>query len=313
MNTRQFEYILAVDELKNFGLAADKCYITQSTLSTMIGRFEEEIGIKIFDRSTKPVTITMEGNRVLNQIRNIYNELGNLNDIVDSLKGELSGDITIGVIPTIAPYLLPRFINRFARKYPKLNFIVREMITETIEDQLEKRELDIGILALSLNNKSILELELYREPFVLFDCTGKSGKIIENIDSIDKDNFWLLEDGHCLTTQVTSICDMETKKANKNSNFDFRAGSIDSLIRFVKINKGQTLLPYLSSIDIEINDEVNLCYFDRSVPVRSIGLAVHRNFAKNKLLIELKKEIKNKIKPLLKSEENEVVYSPKNS
>ena len=112
MNIQQFEYVLAVSELKSFGRAADKCCITQSTLSTMIGRFEQEMDIQLFDRRTKPITVTKEGEQVIEQLKRIIKEIKGLNDLVGELKDEMSGTIRIGVIPTIAPYLLPLFLRR---------------------------------------------------------------------------------------------------------------------------------------------------------------------------------------------------------
>ena len=129
MNIQQIQYVLAVAELKNFGKAAEKCFITQSTLSTMIVRFEEEIGITIFDRKTKPATITKEGQAIIQQLKVIATEINNLNEITESLKGEVSGGLKIGVIPTIAPYILPRFLEEFTNKFPKMNFEISEITT----------------------------------------------------------------------------------------------------------------------------------------------------------------------------------------
>lgn len=313
MNTRQYDYILAVAELKNFSLAADTCYISQSTLSTMIGRFEEEIGIGIFDRKTKPVTITKEGEEIIAQLKVIDKEISNLKDIAQSIKGELVGNLEIGVIPTIAPYLLPEFLNNFVKKYPNMNFTVSEMTTETILDLLEKRELDIGILAIPIGNKNLKEIPLYNEPFVLYDCTENTQKKEVTLEDIDFNKFWLLEEGHCLNTQVDTICNGQTCEVKENVNFDFKAGSIESLKRFVKMNNGITLLPSLSCLSFLPRDRKNLIYFKEPIPVRTVGLAVHNHFRKMNLLQELKHDIQEKINPLIKSDKNEFVVRPLNS
>lgn len=310
MNTRQFEYILAVAKLKNFGLAADECYITQSTLSTMIGRFEEEIGIRIFDRKTKPITITKEGEEIISQLKLINKDISILKDVVQNLKGEMVGDLKIGVIPTIAPYLLPEFLNDFAKAFPGMNFKVSEMTTEFIEDHLEKRELDIGIVAIPINNSQLVEMPLYNEPFVLFDCTDHPQKEVHGLESVDYSNFWLLEEGHCLHTQVSSICDAQSNVQKHKLNLEFRAGSIESLIRFVKTNKGRTLLPHLACRSFLPDEYQNLTYFNAPVPVRTIGLLVHRHFTKQLLLKELKHTIQEKISPLIQSGDEEFVVVP---
>ena len=312
MNTRQYEYILAVAELKNFSLAAEKCFISQSTLSTMIGRFEEEIDINIFDRKTKPVTITKEGEEIIGQLKVINKEISNLKDIVQSIKGELVGSLKIGVIPTVAPYLLPEFLNDFVKKYPKMNFTVSEMTTETILDLLEKRELDIGILAIPIGNKNLIEIPLYKEPFVLYDCTENPQKKDVKLENIDFNKFWLLEDGHCLNTQVNTICDGQTCEVKEDVNFDFKAGSIESLKRFVKMTNGITLLPSLSCLNFLPRDREKLIYFKEPIPVRNIGLAVHNHFRKQNLLEELKLDIQEKIKPLIKIDKNQFVVPPLN-
>ncbi|UOB19442.1 hydrogen peroxide-inducible genes activator [Abyssalbus ytuae] len=310
MNIQQIEYILAVKELKNFGKAADKCFITQSTLSTMIGKFEEEIGIKVFDRKTKPVSITKEGEAIIHQLKVISKELTVLDELVQSLKGELSGELKIGIIPTVAPFILPEFLNDFARKFPKITFTISEKTTNNITDALLKRELDIGIMATPAGVPDLYELPLYNEPFVLYDCSKREMKEYVNVDSIDFNKFWLLEEGHCLHTQVKKICDYDTSRNNENINFNFKAGSVDSLIRFVKINKGLTMLPYLASLDLTPAEYKKITHFQSPVPVRTIGLVVHKHFVKKQILSLLQLEIQDKILPLLNANQEEVVVSP---
>ncbi len=310
MNVKQFEYLLAVAELKNFGQAADKCCITQSTLSTMVGRFENEIDIKIFDRKTKPVSITKEGESIIQQLKIIHKEIGKLDELVQTEKGELSGDLEIGVIPTVAPFLLPEFLNDFTKNFPKIQFSVSEMTTETITELLTKRELDIGILALPLENELITEIPLYNEPFVLYDCTGENIESYTNLENIDFEKFWLLAEGHCLRTQATKICDFDKYRHKEGINFDFKTGSIESLIRFVKINKGITMLPYLASLDFSRKEHKKIAYFKPPVPVRTVGMVVHKHFVKKQILNLLKLEIQNRILPLLNPRGEEYVIAP---
>ena len=110
MNLQQFQYILAVAEYKHFELASEKCSITQSTLSTMISKFEDEIGFKIFDRKKKPVSLTFEGQIIIEQLKIITNNIDQLKELTKAVKGEVSGNLTLSVIPTIAPFLLPVFL-----------------------------------------------------------------------------------------------------------------------------------------------------------------------------------------------------------
>lgn len=299
MNIRQYEYILAVAELKNFGLAAEKCFITQSTLSTMINKFEAEIGIKIFDRKTKPITITKEGDEVLTQLKIVQKEILVLKETVQSIKGEMVGDVKIAVIPTVAPYILPEFVNDFTAKFPKINFSVSEMITHHIEKQLVNREIEIGILATPLHHKDLIEIPLYQEPFYLYNCSGNTKKHIQTLDEVDFSKFWLLSEGHCLHWQFNSLCDMHRK--TDHTNFDFKAGSIESLTRFVKMNKGITLLPKLACLNLPEPEQKKLTKIELNGPTRNIGLVVHRHFTKKRLLNELQHEIIDKIGKLIHS------------
>jgi LysR family transcriptional regulator, hydrogen peroxide-inducible genes activator len=284
MNLQQFEYVVAVTQSGNFSDAAEKCHISQSTLSTMIGRLENELGVRFFDRSTKPVTVTKEGQELIKQMRIINQEVGLLKEMVSSLKGEIKGTLNMGVIPTIAPYVLPGFLNDFAQKFPALQVSISEMTTQNIIRALKSRELDIGLLALPILDPDLRERPIYNEGFLLFDCTGISRGEVVNASDIDLDRFWLMEEGHCLSNQVIQICDIDLKRKKEGSNFHFRAGSIDSLIRFVKQNKGMTLLPELATLDMKTDENCRIIPFENPVPVRSVGLIYHKHFVKGALL-----------------------------
>ncbi|MEY5047435.1 MAG: hypothetical protein RLZZ175_794 [Bacteroidota bacterium] len=294
MNIQQFQYILAVAENKHFEIAAEKCHITQSTLSTMISKFEDEIGIKIFDRKKKPVQLTNEGNIIIEQLKIIVNNIEQLNEITKEVKGEISGKITLSVIPTIAPFLLPLFLQDFAKKFPDLTIIVREETTSEIVRKLKSRDLDIGILSIPILDKEIIETKLYDEPFLYYDANIQNNNNIL-VEDINRNNLCLMEEGHCMRSQILQLCDFEKTSTNSTLNFEYKAGSIDSLLRFVKSNKATTLLPYLATIDFDENEKLHLSAFSSPVPHRTIGLVVHRHFVKNKLLNAIQKEIIEKI------------------
>jgi LysR family hydrogen peroxide-inducible transcriptional activator len=249
MNIHQFQYILALAETRHFENAAEKCFITQSTLSTMISKFEDEVGIIIFDRKKKPVELTSEGVIMIEQLKKISKEIEQLTEITKEIKGEVSGDLSISVIPTIAPGILPLFINDFASKFPNLNIEVKEETTAEIMRQIKSRDLDIGIVSIPLNDKDIREIHLYDEPFVFYDTNST---IANKVDAahLDVSNICLLDEGHCMRAQILELCNMQTNRLNNQINFKYNAGSIDSLMRFVKANKASTLLPYLSTIDL---------------------------------------------------------------
>ena len=296
MNLQQIEYIIAVHELKNFGQAANRCFVTQSTLSTMIARFEEEFGVTLFDRKTKPVRTTQEGEQVIRQLKVISEELGNLQDVVSTIKGEGGGEIRIGVIPTIAPYLLPLFINNFTRSYPQTHFVFSEITTEKIIELIEQRDLDIGIVSIPLAHPEIREVELYDEPFLLFDRKDKGKREYFDISDIDVNRLWLLEEGHCMRKQVEQICGLR-KNRKLTRNLDYKSGTIDTLMKLVKRNNGITLLPYLASLDLPESQKPYAKRFREPVPARKIGLIYHKHFAKKDMLNLLRTEIQERVGP----------------
>jgi LysR family hydrogen peroxide-inducible transcriptional activator len=298
MNLQQFQYILAVAEYKHFELASEKCSITQSTLSTMISKFEDEIGFKIFDRKKKPVSLTFEGQIIIEQLKIITNNIDQLKELTKAVKGEVSGNLTLSVIPTIAPFLLPVFLQDFASQFPNLTIKIREETTTEIMRKLKSRELDIGILSIPLNDTELIESKLYDEPFLYYDAEQLESKYI-SAKTISMKNMYLMEEGHCMRTQVLQLCDLNEKVGSSKLNFEYKAGSIDSLLRFVKTNKATTLLPLLATLDFSADENKHLSKFANPAPFRSVGLVVHRHFVKKKLLAALLKDIQLKILPLL--------------
>jgi LysR family hydrogen peroxide-inducible transcriptional activator len=305
MNIRQIEYVLAVAEQRHFETAAEQCFISQSTLSTMISKFEEEIGIHIFDRKRKPVEITNEGQLIIDQLRLISKNIDQLNQLVDEMKGVVKGKLKIAVIPTIAPFLLPLFLQQFAQQFPELTIEVREHTTQVIIEKLKKRELDLGILSTPLLDDDIEEHHLYDEPFVMFDTTGKYMSTLK-VEDIVLDDLWLMEEGHCMRTQIVRLCELKKSKLNKAINFEFRAGSIDSLLRIVKANHSTTLIPYLATLDFSSEDKKYIKEIVEPVPQRSIGLVTHRYFVKKKILELLSEIIKTAVFSRLPNQNSEV-------
>ena len=302
MNIQQFQYIIAVSEEENFDKAAAKCFITQSTLSTMISKFENEIGVQIFDRKTKPVSITKEGKVIIAQLKSIDHQIRALDETINELKGEIKGALKIGIIPTVAPFLLPLFLQNFAVKHPNLQIEVLELTTSEIMKQLKSRDLDIGIASTPLFDKDLQEIHLYNEAFLWFDESNCKTQNKKDLSALDLENFWLLEEGHCMRTQVLRVCDLDACDVNAALNIKFKAGSIDSLLRFVKSNNGKTLLPYLATLHFTEEEKQKLTAFKAPIPTRSIGLLVHKHFVKKSLLKLLQLEIIKKVTPLLPKE-----------
>ncbi len=311
MNIQQFQYVLAVADSKNFEEAAERCFVTQSTLSTMIGRLEDELRIKIFNRKTKPVSITDEGQKIIERLRIINNEILILEDMVQELKGEMKGELKIGVIPTVAPYLLHLFVPEFSQRFPEIKILIKEITTSQIIESLKNRSLDVGILALPIRDKELEEYELYTEPFFVYDYRNNQLHTTKiSMNDLDYSKLWLLQEGHCLRTQVFEICERSNKHLKNKLNVEFESGSMDSLLRFTKFNKGMTIIPFLSSVDFSDKDKSHIVEFKEPVPSRAIGLLTHNFFVKKRLLKELKRIIQSSVKELLPKIEKMEIIKP---
>src|SRR3954463_8478012 len=168
MNLQQFEYIIAVDTHRHFAKAAEKTFVTQPTLSMMIRKLEDELGIKIFDRSQHPVVPTKEGEVVISRAKQILADVTGMREFTRQLKQEVSGEMKLAVIPTLAPYILPLFLKSFAEKYPMLKITIREIVTDEIVSSLKTGDVDIGLLATPLNDLKLAEHPVFYEEFFAY-------------------------------------------------------------------------------------------------------------------------------------------------
>ncbi len=305
MNLQQLEYIVAVDKHRHFLKAANDCCVTQATLSMMIKKLEEELEIIIFDRSKQPVVPTETGKEIIAQAHLVLKETAYLKQLAKDTKAEVKGQIRIGIIPTLAPYLLPLFLYNLLKNNPQLKVKVSELNTNQITEQLTKDLLDVGILATPINVEGIKEYPLFYEKLVVFvsnkEKTLKKKYILP--EDIDVNRLWLLEEGHCLRSQMMNLCELR-KKNTDFGNLEYEAGSIESLLKIVEMNKGITVVPELAVINFDEKQKKQIREFKAPVPVREISLVTYRHFVKTKLLEVLAKEIKDSIEDFLPQADN---------
>ncbi|WP_291728010.1 hydrogen peroxide-inducible genes activator [Bernardetia sp.] len=292
MNFQQLEYIIAIDKHRHFVKAAEACFVTQATLSMMIKKLEEELEVKIFDRSKQPVVPTEIGKKIILQAKVTLGEAQKIKDLVRDEQDKVSGELRIGIIPTLAPYLLPLFLPAFLKNYPLVSVQISELTTEEIIKRLEQNEIDAGILATPLENKMLIEKPLFYEQFVVY--ASKEEKFMNKkyllAEDIDVNRLWLLEEGHCLRSQVVNLCELKSKEKEVHQ-LDFAAASIETLKKIVEINNGITIIPSLALADMNEKQLENIRYFKNPAPVREIGLVTYRHFIKEKLLLALENEI----------------------
>ena len=292
MTKSQIEYILALSKLKNFGKAAEACFISQSTLSAMIAKFENQAGVEIFNRKTRPISITANGEKILKVLRNIHREFHVLDETLNDINELELAELNIACIPTVAPYLYPLVLNKISEKFPSTNFIVHELTTENIINEIEAGNIDLGIVSIPLDNKSLVEYPIYEEDFLIYDCDEKRKSKRYKVSEIDLERLWLLEEGHCLRNQVGQICELRQQK-KIIGNLTYSCGSIFTLIEMVKMNNGLTLLPRLAMVNNTQIDEKHVYKIVSPAPSRSIGLVTHKTFARKKLLSNLSAIIKS--------------------
>lgn len=296
MTITQLKYVLAVAEHKNFTLAAEKCFVTQPTLSMQIQKIEEELGIQIFDRTKKPIQLTEIGQKIVNQSKNIVNEADRIQDIVDQQKGFIGGEFRLGIIPTIMPTLLPMFLSNFIKKYPKVKLIIEELNTDEIILKLNNGHLDAAIAATPLEEDKIKEIVLYFEPFVAYIPEGHTTfqKQEITVDDLNLDEILLLQDGHCFRDGILNLCKNET--ANEKNHFQIESGSFETLIKLADEGLGTTLLPYLHTLDLNEKDKLKLRHFKEPKPAREVSLI----FPKNELKIHIIDALRNTITGVVK-------------
>lgn len=290
----QLSYIVAVDSYRHFATAAEKCFITQPTLSMQIQKLEDQLGILIFDRSKQPVAPTDIGKEVINQARKILQETSRIDDIIKIKKNEISGDFRIGVIPTIAPYLIPLFIESFMKKYPKVNLVIDEIQTYQIIDKLRREEIDIGIMATPLYQKDLTEKTLYYEPFVGYVSPGHRLFYKDKIspEDLSINDMLLLQEGHCFRGHALQLCKDNPDTSTNGNNIKFEGGNLETLKKLVERNLGMTLLPYLAAREIEGTSQYEyIREFYPPVPKREISLVYLRAYLKKHLIKVLEEEI----------------------
>ena len=290
MSLIQYQYIVAVDQYRHFATAADKCFVTQPTLSMQIQKLEQQLGVILFDRSKHPVVPTDVGRKIIDQARIILHENQKIQALINEEKQVTAGILRIGIIPTLSPYLLPLFVTSFMNKYPDVELVVQELITERIIKQLQDDQLDVGLIVTPSGEKSLVEKVLFQEEFIAYVSENHSLNEKSSLDpaEIDVADVWVLNEGHCFGNQVLNICH---PLGGTKEQFRFESGSLEALKKLVDKHGGITLLPELATLDMSNVEKNKLHYFKDPRPVREVSLVFHRSFVKSKLTALLYDEI----------------------
>ena len=247
MNIRDLKYIIAVAETQHFGKAAERCFVSQPTLSGQIKKLEDELGISIFERTRRSVKITPVGESILSHARQIMEQVDAIEQLALASQDPFAGPLRIGVIPTLSPYLMPLVMKPLQTKYPQMKLVLSEELTDILLARLRNHEIDAALLATPVDDPGLSTMPLFDEPFWVAYPRKHAFYHKEKITlrDLDKENLLLLSEGHCLAKQAMDVCRIKDRE-HQGELSDLRAASLETLIQFVRAGVGVTLVPALA-------------------------------------------------------------------
>lgn len=268
MNIRDLKYFLAVAEQEHFGHAAERCNVSQPTLSGQIKKLEESLGVMLFERSNRHVMLTDTGRQLVSNARRILREIDAMQDIAESARDPLAGKFRLGAFPTLSTYLFPKIVSKVTDTMPNLRLILIEEKTSVLTEKLKNGDIDAALLALPINDDYLLSHALFEDPFLLAvppEHEFTHSKAVDQ-NTLKDHKLLLLEEGHCLRDQSLEIC----QRHGIAEEQDFKATGLETLRQMVKAGTGITFMPQIAIQE----KEHGICYvpFKPPVPSRNIGL-----------------------------------------
>lgn len=288
LSLKQLRYFQAVAQEGHFGRAAMACAVTQPALSVQIKDLEDQLGMALFERSTRQVRLTGFGEDFAKRVRDILRSVDELGDLARAARGGMSGQLRIGVIPTVAPYLLPDVVRILADTYQGVELKIRETLTPRLIDELDAGRLDAAIMALPLAEPTLEEFPLFDEEFVLIRPEGDRDLPVPAADQLREMKLLLLEEGHCFRDQALAFCSMNASGAREMLD----ASSLSTLVQLVGSGVGVTLIPDMA-VPVETRSaNVSVARFGGVPPKRSIGLAWRRSSSLAPQLLQMAQAIR---------------------
>jgi LysR family hydrogen peroxide-inducible transcriptional activator len=293
MTITQLEYVVAVATYKSFVAAAEKCFVTQPTLSMQIQKLEDELGVKLFDRNKHPIAVTAMGEAIVDQARIALAESEKILDLIQNQQNKLAGPFKLAIIPTVAPYIIPGLLKNYVVNFPSVKLQVKEMETNQIIRALRNNEIDAAVVSTPLEENGIKEYPLFYEPFVGYVSEDEEAlkKRLITPDDISLERIWLLNEGHCMRNQIINLCSDQVEKLQAERPFRYESSNVETLRKMVDKNKGLTILPELATHEFSEDQMEKIRYFEDPEPVREIGLVTNDHFVKLTLLQSLIDEI----------------------
>jgi LysR family transcriptional regulator, hydrogen peroxide-inducible genes activator len=270
LKLKDLRYLVAVADLRHFGRAAARCFVSQPTLSAQLKKLEQSLGVQLIERSPNHISLTPAGEEIVARARRILEASDEVVTLARRRRDPLAGKLRVAFLPTIGPYLLPRVAPAIRRALPRLELRLYEYQTAPMLEKLRDGELDLGILALPVELSGLEARELYREPFLVAVPERHALAAHEHVRVADlkDETLLLLEDGHCLRDQALEVC----SRAGVRDSADFRATSLETLRQMVATGAGVTLLPELAGRGAYRSARgVVLRPFARPAPARRVG------------------------------------------
>jgi len=270
MNLRDLRYFVALADTRHFGKAADRCFVSQPTLSAQIKKLETYLGVQLIERQPRKVGLTDTGAKILPLARRMLQESDEIVAMARNEHDPLSGKLNVAFIPTIGPYLLPLVARKLRKQLPRLKLMLYEYQTQPLLEKLRAGDIEMGIIALPVPLDGLESRDLYDEPFTVAVPGNHplAKKAHVRIEDLNGESLLLLEDGHCLRDQALEVCSMVDVKENE----DYRATSLETLRQMVAAGLGITLLPELATRGpFGSGQTLAVKTFAKPVPTRTVG------------------------------------------
>jgi LysR family hydrogen peroxide-inducible transcriptional activator len=283
MNLRDLRYLVALADERHFGRAAERCFVSQPTLSAQIRKLEEYLGVPLVERQPKRVTLTETGAKIVERARRALQEADAIVELAKTDRDPLAGALKLALIPTVGPYLLPHVAGPLRRALPRLKLMLYEYQTGPLLEKLRDGELDLGILALPVPLDGLETAPLYDEPFTV--AMPANHPLAERdrvkLEDLRGETLLLLEDGHCLRDQALEVC----SRIRLNEEQDYRATSLETLRQMVAAGHGITLLPELAAASpVGTARGLRIRPFSKPTPVRTIGAVWRKSTTRGKAI-----------------------------
>lgn len=292
MTLTELRYIVTLAREKHFGRAAERCHVSQPTLSVAVKKLEEELGIPLFERSKSNIRVTETGQRIIEQAQRVLDQVGQIRDMAQDGKNQLNSPLKVGAIYTIGPYLFPHLLPQLRRAAPEMALYIEEDYTASLRQKLRHSELDAIIIALPFDEPEVVTLPLYDEPFVVLLPANHPLTREDRLtpEQLAREQLLLLGPGHCFRDQVLESCPPLVAAVTRQSTTDKPAlvtegSSLETIRHMVASGLGITVLPLSAATAMQYNEDILAVRpFAAPVPYRTVALAWRVTFPRPKAI-----------------------------